>query len=211
MCRVSTPEQDANGNLDEQMMTAWRQLRAAGHRHIAVYDGVETSRVHGNRIIFERAIDDARQHGAILVAASRDRFIRAASFGRGQKAKCEPPSDHEYRELVRLADGVPLATIIHPDDPGVRAEQIKRGQRAKGRRGGRPPKKPPGYKRQRRIELRPRAIELRRQGWALRRIGAALNVNESTLRGWRLPPARFFAERGDGERQSGRKNKGIVQ
>ena len=55
-----------------------------------------------------------------------------------QDAAGWPPGLRVTVQLKRLAGDVPLATILHPDDPATRSKQIKRGQRAKGNRGGRP-------------------------------------------------------------------------
>ena len=141
-CRVSTEKQEKRGNLDEQTDDAIRRLRQMGFRPgrtLFIFDGVESSRIHDHRILLERALAFARERNGILVALSRDRFIRCSSFGRGVPKEVEPPRIAEYMQLRDLAGGVALATILHPDDPAVRSEQVKRGQRAKGRKGGRPP------------------------------------------------------------------------
>ena len=87
--------------------------------------GVESSRVEDDRPLLEQAIQKARIRGGIVVAVSRDRFIRHRHFdGRN---KTEMPTIAEYRQLHRMAGGVPLATLCDPDQP-ARSDQIKRGQ-----------------------------------------------------------------------------------
>jgi DNA invertase Pin-like site-specific DNA recombinase len=171
-----------NGNLDEGMMDAWRSIRAWGVRPV-VYDGVETSNIFGNRVILERAIEEARRLGAILVAPSRDRIIRSQCFGPGKTAKVEQPSVHEYEYLLQLANGVVLATLLPPDERG-HSSQVRRGQAAKGRKGGRPRKKNPGEVKDRRLRLTPLAIKKLSSGMSQRATSAALGIAESTLRGW---------------------------
>lgn len=142
-CRESTPDQERNGNLDDQMDDAIDRLRKIGFRmgrNLWVFDGVESSRIQDDRLLLERALAYARERDATLVATSRDRFIRCSSFGRGKPKEVEPPTIAEYTDLKDLAGDVPLATICHPDDPAARSDQIRRGQRAKGRKGGRPRK-----------------------------------------------------------------------
>lgn len=140
-CRVSMADQEQNGNLDDQMKDALQTLRKMGFRlgqDLFVFDGVERSRIQDDRLLLERAIAEAKERGAILVAVHRDRLLRNQFVDKTWKI--EPPTIVEYLQLKGLAGDVPLATIQHPDDPAARSEQIKRGQRAKGNRGGRPMK-----------------------------------------------------------------------
>lgn len=181
LCRVSTDDQDANRNLDDGTMHAWRHLRAMGCRPVTMDEGVETSNIFSNRTILEQAIEEARRLGAMLVAPSRDRFIRSRSFGRGQTAKGEPPCVHEYEQLIHMAEGVLLATLLPPDEPS-RSRRIKRGQDAKGRKGGRPRKNASGDKKDRRERLKPHAAELLKKGMSQRAVAAVSGIRESTLR-----------------------------
>ena len=141
LCRVSNEKQEQQGNLDDQMNDAIAKLRKPGFRlgrDLFVFDAVESSRIQDDRLLLEWAVAFARERGAILVAVHRDRFIRSSSFD--GRTKTEAPTIGEYVQLKRLAGDVPLATILHPDDPATRSKQIKRGQQAKGRKGGRPMK-----------------------------------------------------------------------
>jgi hypothetical protein len=76
-------------------------------------------------------------------------------------------------QLKSLAGDVPLATINHPDDQAARSDQIKRGQRAKGNRGGRPLKRKWKERRLARIDL---AQEMRDDGKSYQQIADSLNA-----------------------------------
>jgi len=137
-CRASSDKQKRRGNLGEGVDQAVEYLETMGYRigrNLFVFDGVESSRIEGRRPLLERAIEEAKKRNGIVVAMHRDRFIRSSSFdGRN---KTEAPTIYEYMQLKRLAGDAPLATIRPPDAP-ARSDQIKRGQAAKGNRGGRP-------------------------------------------------------------------------
>lgn len=190
--RASTREQDKNGNLLDQVMNAYRTLTALGERPIAVFDDVETSNINGSRPTLEKAIAYAKERGAILVIASRDRLIRHRGFGRGQKAKVEPPNATEYKWLTELLDGCPIASIEHPDatPSDVRSGQTLRGLADKGGR------------RSKRDELLPRIQALLDGGLSKRAIGRELGIAEATIRHWlkettAMGHVRFWCECGN--------------
>ncbi len=175
-CRVSTRDQDQKGNLDDQMKDALQELRAMGYRlghDLFVFDGVESSRIQDDRLMLERAIEEARGRGAILVAVHRDRLLRNRFVDATWRH--ELPVVGEYMQLRNLAHDVPLATIQHPDDPAARSDQIKRGQAAKGNRGGRPHKRKWKERRMARIEL---AKEMRAAGHSYQQIADCLNERD---------------------------------
>jgi hypothetical protein len=89
------------------------------------------------------AIELARKHGAALLAESTDRYLRHHDY---KSTNPVPPTDDQFRALAELAGDVPLVTVLPPDATHgeVRSQQIKRGQQAKGRKGGRPTKARPG-------------------------------------------------------------------
>ncbi len=139
-CRVSTDDQQKHGNLRDEEVEAIQQLSMLRYElgiNLFVLSGVETSNVRGERPLLVEAIALAKSRGAILVAPSRDRFIRWGHFTRGVPDELEPPTIVEYLLLQDLAGTVPLATILPPDAPEARSTQIKRGHKAKGRKGGR--------------------------------------------------------------------------
>ena len=93
----------------------------------------------------------AEKYNAVLVAESSCRFIRNWRFHPYKKLNVLPII-HEYEGLKRDTDRVTLATIQPPDRTWkrIKAYQAKRGQFCKNIRGGRPPKKHAGYKKERR-------------------------------------------------------------
>ncbi len=128
--------------------------------------------------------EQARKHGAIIVAATTDRLIR--SYNYDQHHQDWLPNQAELDYLMRVVDGVPLATIDHPDATNgeQRSFQSKRGQERTGRKGGRPVKKVAGIKKQRRVLLQPQAIQLRREKLSLKEISQLLDVKRSTVQDW---------------------------
>ncbi len=138
-CRVSSPEQERDGNLSDQEDEAIQQLRTMGirrgHGLVGVVSGVESSRIQDSRPLLERAIAEARKRGAILVTMHRDRLLRSRHFDGTNET--EAPTIADYVQLRRMAGDVSLASIRDPDQP-ARSDQVKRGQQAKGNRGGRP-------------------------------------------------------------------------
>ena len=85
-CRVSTDDQEENGNLRDEENEAIQYLSTLGYRFeidLFVRSGVETANVRGERPFLVEAIALAISLGAILVAPSRDRFLRSRYFTRG--------------------------------------------------------------------------------------------------------------------------------
>jgi hypothetical protein len=127
----------------------------------------------------------AKESGALILAESTDRLIRHPDY----HSKTNPDAQASERELCELAfwlDDVVAVTVLHPDATPyeVRSYQRRRGQRAKGNFGGRPPKKVAGYKRRRREALEPRAIRLRQRGLSLAEIAVALECARTTIQRW---------------------------
>jgi hypothetical protein len=76
----------------------------------------------------------------VLLAETTDRWVRHEDYGtRNREVK---PTVAQFKKLRRLAGGVTLATVLDPDATRKEVEsyQKKRGQRAKGNKGGRPKK-----------------------------------------------------------------------
>ncbi len=134
-----------------------------------------------------RAAAISKQHGATLLAESTDRFIRHPGYHSNDFADAQA-REVELLELERDADGVRLMTHLHPDATPreVRSYQSKRGQREKGRMGGRPINRTPGYKKKRQQEKIGLVLWLHRRGWSIRRIAAErmVGVPKSTVSEW---------------------------
>jgi DNA invertase Pin-like site-specific DNA recombinase len=173
LCRVSTDSQEREGNLRDLMWEAIRTLVEIGFRmgrDLFVFEGVESGQIQKDRPLLGQAIDEAQRKDAILVAPSRDRLIRSRSFDGSNET--EAPTIAEYMQLQQMAGEVPLATLHDPDQP-ARSEQIKRGQAAKGNRGGRPRKRKWKARRLARIGL---ARKMREEGKSYRQITRSLNA-----------------------------------
>lgn len=171
-CRVSSEKQEESGNLDDQVNGAIRELQGMGFKvgyDLFVFQHVGSSSIHAYRTELERAIEEARKRDGIVVAMHRDRLIRSGSFD--GRTETEAPTIYEYMQLRRMAGDIPLATIRHPDQP-ARSDQIKRGQTAKGRKGGRPLKRKWKERRLARIDI---AREMRHDGKSYQQIAATLN------------------------------------
>ena len=95
-------------------------------------------------------LSPAPRYGAIIVAESTDRYLRHHDYHADTTLL---PTVGQFEDLKARAQGVTLATVLPPDatKAEVSSHQKKRGQRAKGNKGGRPAKKPrddykPSYK-----------------------------------------------------------------
>ena len=132
-----------------------------------------------------RAAAYAAKHDAVLVFESTDRAIRHPDYHSRANPNAQA-RDVDLEELRQWTDGVPLFTLLPPNATSgeVRAYQTKRGQATKGRKGGRPRKNPPGYKKQRRQKLLRRVLKLRRNGASYRKIARECGVPTTTLHAW---------------------------
>lgn len=99
------------------------------------------------------AISYCHRRSFVLVAASRCRFVRSTEFY-DKKPRQDVMSQKEYRALKRMAEGVTLATLAHPNSSG-RSEQTSRGIGSKGAKVGRPRKldTAPGWTKRRKASL----------------------------------------------------------
>ena len=130
------------------------------------------------------ARDDAKNHGAVVVAETACRFLRSVEFHPSIRADAQP-TEEEYQHLFRFMQGVPMAqlypTYFHWRQ--ARSLQSSRGQQAKGRKGGRPRKhyRPRWNKCLREVA---KALQLHHQGWSFRAIGEELGRSHSTIQEW---------------------------
>jgi len=189
-CRVSTRQQNHSGNLKAHE----RYLRAEiAARRAEVVDLVPKAGPGFDPLWVARAADIAKRHKAKLVAITTDRLIRhldykstGSSYERNARASTEGLDD-----LKRYADGVELVTLVDPDAPLAECMGVmkKIGQQVKGRKGGRPGKNPPGYKKERRLRNQSQVFWMRAVGYPVRQIARILDQPESTVRRW---VRRFF-------------------
>ena len=186
--RESGRTQDCRGNLANQGKNLLAAVTARGRAIVGRLHGeVSSGWIHPDhfRLRFERAITEAKRLNAILLAESTDRFIRPESYRSDTRWDAWPTVD-EFERLKEMADGVILATLLHPDTPPaeVRAYQTSRGQQQKGRKGGRPKSNRPGYKKARRLELQPQVLRLRQQGCPIEIIGELTGLPKATISTW---------------------------
>jgi hypothetical protein len=188
-CRVSRSEQNRTQKLNRQVLN----LRAAVERMGAVVVAVVTHVGPGwdpEWLVRPTAI--AKRHGAALVAEAVSRMVRSHAYHSVNNPEAQA-NEFELQELRRYTYGVELLTLLDPDaTPGEeRAYQTKRGQKMSGRVGGRPPKKPAGYKKERYLQNRVKVRWCVVAGIKGRRLARFLNVPDATARAW---VRRFLAE-----------------
>jgi DNA invertase Pin-like site-specific DNA recombinase len=188
VARVSTERQRDNGNLDDEVTKLLRWAKKVGVEVVPV-DGEKVyayvaSSMHGWRPCL--AAKAARQAGAVIVTTTMDRYRRPQDFCSWADFYA-PLTDHDMRELLRYADGVPLYTIADPDAPPTdnRSEQPKRGMEAKGHYGGRG-RKVTTLKRHQEYRERhlAEAVRLKAEGLSLTEIGKRLGVRKGTICKW---------------------------
>ena len=77
-------------------------------------------------------------------------------------------------------------TLLDPDMPPkiVRSFQSKWGQKIKGKRGGRPKVKEPGYMKRRRKRELPKILRLRKQGFSYGDINKKTGISKATAYSW---------------------------
>jgi hypothetical protein len=161
VARVSTSEQQRNGNLDESMARLWDEAEQRGCVVIYEYAYVGSGKYPALLPAVEAALAD----DAVLVFETVDRAIRPLNFHPIKNPNAPLLAD-DLQRLKKLTRGVPLFTIGEPDaSPGEnRGSQTTRGQRAKGNRGGRPRKAVtnPGSRKAFRAKWLPLVLELHR-------------------------------------------------
>ena len=135
-----------------------------------------------------RVADIAKRHNAKIVAITTDRLIRHADFkSKGTEYERNARANTEdLDDLKRYADGVELVTLVDPDAPMADCMALHKeiGQQVKGRKGGRPRKNPPGYKKERRLRNQSKVFWMRAVGYPVRQIARILDEPESTVRRW---------------------------
>lgn len=182
-CRVSLWKQKHCGNLNRQIAHAQAELRKLGVNVLAVFKEANTAKEFDeDHRTLAGAAYYAREHDAILVATTTDRYVRHVRFEPSKPHLL--PRVHEFEQLLAMTLGVTLATIEHPDatPSEVRSVRSRAGQIESGNNGRRPGKA--GYKKRRRLKLQPQAKAMRREARTLGEIEAQLHVKRSTLQGW---------------------------
>ena len=189
--RVSRCAQGRNGNLANQEAN----LRAEAKRLRAKVVGVEACVGDAyDPTWLSWALALAEQKAAKLLFESTDRIIRTPAFHSSRSPNSQP-TELDFKMLRQYADSVTLATVLHPDatPSEVRSYQRKRGQAAKGRKGGRPPKQPRQAWKLRKQAPNQLAKELHDNGLSYRLVALLLNtrgndgfpdVSHTTILNW---------------------------
>ncbi len=181
--RVSSGPQARNDNLTDQEDQLREEIEKMGCRVAYVWPGHVGSGQHPEWL-FEPA-RCCRKHGFAMVAVSMDRIVRHPDY----RSDSNPNARARERDLDRCEGvllGVPLYVIVEPNAPlrDVRSHATRRGMGAKGNMGGRKPKKVPGYKRQRRIDLELSVLRMHAEGMSLREIVRQTGVPYATIHRW---------------------------
>ena len=190
-CRVSRCWQSKNGNLKDQKRYLLRIIRKYQKRYnvridiVAVFQETASGWAEDRTKLIDAA-RTAKVCNAVLVAESSCRFLRSGRFHSSQKPDVLP-TIYEYENLMKDTEGATLASIMPPDRPWkkVRSSQTKRGQRSKKTCGGRPPKKYPGYKKERQKKYLELVLQLLRDGYSVADIVRETGIHRSTINDWK--------------------------
>lgn len=182
--RVSSHKQNWKGNLDSQEKNLRELMDSMGIEVVAVFRA-EAFGWDCDRRELEEACRVAKEHGAIVLAETTDRFVRPRSY-HSEKNPDAQPTPNNIDDLRISAQGVTLATHLHPDAPPaeVRAYQTRRGQRTKGRKGGRP-KSRPGYKKEERMINLLKVRWMTIAGMSVREIAKCLGKHTTQIQRWK--------------------------
>jgi DNA invertase Pin-like site-specific DNA recombinase len=174
-------------NFAGQEAYARRKVEARGIVVVKVFRDVSSGFAERRDwSVFLQAVAHAQEHGTILVAVSVPRFLRSRYYNSEHDFDAEPSAD-EFDELLLMADGVTLATIIHPSKPPwkVRKYESDYGRKAKGSgTGGRPKKAESGAKKQRLLDNIELVREMKSKGKKARFIAKRMGIPRSTVQDW---------------------------
>lgn len=183
--RVSTRKQDNDGSLKRQAVRLRKTVEEMGAKNIIDKPLMEVSLGKVNRSGLESIISLAKELGAIPVFETTDRIIRAKDFC----PKTNPtaiPTVEDFEELMRIADGVPLATVLHPDADyrEIKSYQSKYEEKKKDRVLY--DKSKPGWTIRRRKKYLPIVLKLRAKGMSYGKIVKATDLPLPLVRSWGL-------------------------
>ncbi len=180
--RVSGCTQQQNKNLDDSESFLRKELEQIGAIVVGVIRHVGSG---WDPEWLLPAVRLGKKHGAVLLAESTDRFIRNpyyhSRFWQNGQA-----SELDLQYLRRTVGDATLVTWLHPDatPAEIRSHQRKRGQEAKGNKGGRPKKKKAGYKKELREEWKPQVLLMHREGNSIPDIMRITKLKRRTIYNW---------------------------
>ena len=182
--RVSGRTQDRNHNLETHERQTRRILRILGIPIVGSCTEVSCGRILDKRRKgLLKAVRKAKKAPTrVIVSTSADRYLRNMYYTTDEPDLL--PTVAEFEKLKALTGGVPLLTLLPPDMSArkVRGIQSRWGQRAKGKKGGRP--KAPGYKKRQRQKNLGLVLQLHRQGTNCSGIAYATDTPWSTVKRW---------------------------
>ncbi len=183
--RVSTRKQDNDGSLKRQAFRLRKTVEEMGAKNIIDEPLMEVSLGKVNRSGLESIISLAKELGAIPVFETTDRIIRAKDFC----PKTNPTAIstvEDFEELMRIADGVQFATVLHPDADyrEIKSYQSKYEEKKKDRVLY--DKSKPGWRKKRRKEYRRKVLKMKKSGMSHNQIAEQLNLPISLVRYWWL-------------------------
>ena len=181
-CRVSSCQQKKKKNLDDQEKNL--RLIATQLGLVVVACSKQTTsgwKPHWLVGVYRKA----REKGASVLAESTDRLIRNELYNSQTQPEFQA-SEQNLQLLPELFEKVGLFTCLDPmaSPSEVRSFQTKRGQLAKGSKGGRPRKACPGYKKEQRLKQMPIALQLRQAGYSIGEIAKKLGRPKATIQCW---------------------------
>jgi DNA invertase Pin-like site-specific DNA recombinase len=175
-CRESGRSQAWQGHLTHQVVHLRRLVRSLGADVVKVFKVVGS----GSKVLpLMNALSWCRKHGAVLVAESTARLLRAHDYT--PKEPDRQPSEPQWQLLGQLAEGVTVCSWL---DPSATPQQIRAFEAKRGLMKDRRWKKKPGQKTQRRKRLLPVVLELASQGMSKRQIALRLGVSRSLVTDW---------------------------
>lgn len=189
LSRESAVQRDSRNrpvsNLQDQQKNLVREIMLHGNDVVGqlkeIGPGWDLDR--GSRLALEAAVREAKQVNGVIVLESIARLLRHPFYD-GERNNL--PTVHQLQQLAVILDGVPLATVVPPEATAaeIKSYETKRGQQAKGRTGGRPPRKQPKGLADRRKRLASVALRLRERNKSWNAIAVEIGVPRSTIRDW---------------------------
>jgi DNA invertase Pin-like site-specific DNA recombinase len=190
LLRVSTTDQGKSGNLAGQRLHLVQEVEKRGGIVVQVVEEEWSGKGKTWLDKLTAVANLARQHNAIILAATADRLIRSTWFRSNHKVLSKAQA--QRTDLLELEDalrGVKVMTYLHPDATPAECKSLltRWGQEAKGKRGGRPVKvepKPTGAVKRRRLDMLPRVLELHGDGLGYGAIAERLGLPRTTVERW---------------------------
>ena len=172
--RVSAGSQDRRNNIQDQEDTLWRIVEESGGRVVGTFRHTGSGT---NPEWLREAAAHAHTMKAVLLAETVDRFVRPEAY-HSKLCHDAQATDADLKLLRQVCGEVRLMTYVHPDASPreVKAYHTKRGQRAKGRKGGRPRAQKRGYKAEVQAQRMSDVLELCWVGDSVRKIAKLLQL-----------------------------------